>query len=456
MIADYLGDEKFKAGVRLHLHRHPYGNATSDEFFTALADAGKDPRVLKAMQDFVYQQGVPVVDIVRDGAGYKAKQSRYAMIGAHTSDTHWVIPFCARRGETRSCTLIDKTSQPLAVNGQGPLVPNAGGTGYYRYNLSTIDWDALIGIASKLPAGEGLAASDSLWAQFSTGKVSAAQLIKAARNFVGNPDSNVAIHSGQELANWRESGWIADASIADYRRVMNSVYHPKLATLGFSAAAGAHSSDTPDDQKLRQDLVTLLANEAYDANTRKTLNAAASAYLQGNTNALDQAFYSIAMRVHVQDGDLAITKNLYERVIATQDELFRGAALEAIGANRRPADAQWVLAQFKDSRLRTTDKLELMGVLMTEAQTRDLAFDWLKANYDEFAKGAGIFAVTDIPSLPRHYCSAEKAREVDHLLRPRVAQSGRGELPFNRMLEGIRTCGALKKAKTEEIAAALK
>jgi aminopeptidase N len=456
MIASYLGDEKFKSGVRLHLQRHPYGNATSDEFFTALADAGKDPRVLKSMQSFVYQQGLPVVDLVRDGNGYKATQSRYTMLGTPSAETQWIIPFCVRRSETRSCTLIDKKSQSITADGQGALVPNAAGTGYYRYNLSTADWDALIALGPKLPAGEGLAASDSLWAQFSAGTVSAAQVIKAARSFVHNPDSNVAVHGGWQLAAWRDSGWLSDTSLDDYRRLMNSIYHPRLTKLGFNPRAGAHAADNPDDQKLRQDLVVLVADEAHDANTRKSLNAAASAFLRGDASGLDQAFYPIALRVHVQDGTLTTTQDLYARLIATQDELLRGASLLALGSNRRATDTQWLLTQFKDTRLRATEKLELMSELMKHEETRDLAFDWLKANYDEFAKGAGIFAATIIPSLPEQYCSAEKAQEIDRLLRPGVQKSGRGELSFNRMLEGIQVCATLKKTKGAEIAAALK
>jgi hypothetical protein len=178
--------------------------------------------------------------------------------------------------------------------------------------------------------------------------------------------------------------------------------------------------------------------------------------MKGDAKALDQAFYAAAMEVLVQDGNLATTKQVYEHLLATQDELFRGAALDGIGASRRTADAQWLLAQFKDTRLRSTDKLDLMQGFMAEEETRDLAFDWLKANYDEFAKGAGIFAATAIPGLPKNYCSLEKAREVDQLLRPRVLEAKRGELPFNRMIENIQICGSLKKAKTEEIAAALK
>src|SRR5262245_6530448 len=113
------------------MQRHPYGSATSEEFFTALADDAKDPRVLKAMQSFVSEQGVPVVDLASDGRGYTATQKRYSKLGDNTSNQKWVIPFCVRRGETSSCTLIDKQTQTIATKGQGTLIPNAGGTGYY-------------------------------------------------------------------------------------------------------------------------------------------------------------------------------------------------------------------------------------------------------------------------------------------------------------------------------------
>ncbi|HKE93936.1 MAG TPA: ERAP1-like C-terminal domain-containing protein, partial [Povalibacter sp.] len=284
----------------------------------------------------------------------------------------------------------------------------------------------------------------------------ASQLIKAASIFVDNPDSNVAVHGGEHMASWYERGFVGSAALADYRRVVGTIYGRKLASLGFNPGAGAHASDTPDVQKLRQEVVYLLADQAHDPATRKTLNAAATAYLAGNTKALDQSFYDEAMRVHVEDGNLATTKDLYARMVDAKDELFRSAALEAVASSRRPEDARWVISQFKDKRLRSTDKIGLMKGLMGNEETRDLAFDWLKVNYDDFAKGAGIFASSWIPSLPSDYCSVEKSHEVDQLLRPKVVEAGRGELPFNRMLESISTCGKLKAAKSQEIATALK
>jgi hypothetical protein len=79
MIAAYLGEEKFRDGVRLHMKRHTYGNATTDEFFASLADAAKDPRVLASLRSFVDQQGVPVVTLHREGDALTASQKRFAL-----------------------------------------------------------------------------------------------------------------------------------------------------------------------------------------------------------------------------------------------------------------------------------------------------------------------------------------------------------------------------------------
>ncbi|HEU4655440.1 MAG TPA: M1 family aminopeptidase [Steroidobacteraceae bacterium] len=455
MIAAYLGDEKFREGVRLHMRRHPYGNATSDEFFGALADAAHDPRVLKSMQSFVDQQGVPVVDLTPEGSQFKATQSRYSIDGT-APDQVWVIPFCARRGEKKSCTLLDSKTQTIAIEGRGTIIPNVEGTGYYRYNLTPSDWNALIAAAPTLSAGEALAAADSLWSQFKLGNVTAMQTLDAARVFAGHKDSNVAIAMAEYFSGWREYGLIGKAQLADYQKTIASIYGPRLREMGFDPAVGAHSADDPDQQKLRQSLVGFMSAEAHDASIRKKLIDAADSYLKGNASALDQSFYQAAFSTYVQDGTLETAKHLYERMVTSQDELFRNAALIALGDSRQAQDVNWVLSQFGDERLRSTDRIVLLQVMMLNEASRDIAFDWLKANYDELAKRSGVFAASRIPSLPSHYCSAAKADEIDRLLRPKVQQAGRGELPFNRMLESIRTCGILQEKRAPELAAALR
>ncbi|NWO96539.1 hypothetical protein GY976_25750, partial [Escherichia coli] len=79
-----------------------------------------------------------------------------------------------RQGDAKSCTLLDKPSAPIVANGTGTIVPNAGGWGYYRFDLDPADWDSLIAAAPTLPTGEALSVDDSLWASFYAGKANTA------------------------------------------------------------------------------------------------------------------------------------------------------------------------------------------------------------------------------------------------------------------------------------------
>jgi aminopeptidase N len=457
MVADYLGDERFREGVRLHLSRHPYGSATSEDFFAALADGAKDPRVLAAMQGFVNQQGVPVVDLVRQGSGYVATVSRYTPVPtAPASASRWIVPMCVRRGETRSCTLVERPGQPIETNGAGVLVPNAGAKGYYRYSLSAADWNALIDLGATLPAGEALAAIDSLWAQFRTGRVTAAQLMRAARTFGDNPDANVVTEFGWRMGIWRMHGGIAPDARPSYEAFLRSLYGPRLAAVGFDPRVGAHAQDPPDRQKLRVDLLRFIALEARDRTVRSRLSEAASAFLRGEAAALDTALYGIALQAHAQDGDLTTTQALFERALSTEDDSVRGASLEAAAGSLRQADADWVLAHLDDKRLRQPETLQILNILMLFPETRDQAFAWLGTHFDALTKDTGVFTASAVASLPKHFCSADKAAEIDRVYRPRVRRAGRGELAFDRMLEGIRVCEATISGKAGEVSAALR
>ncbi|MDO9490255.1 MAG: M1 family aminopeptidase, partial [Sphingomonadaceae bacterium] len=181
MIAAYLGDEKFRDGVRLHLKRYAYGNASTDQFFGSLAESAKDQRMVDALKSFVDQQGVPVIQVQRGANGLMVSQKRYALLGTELPKQSWLIPLCVRVGDARNCTLLDTPSATVPITAKGSIMPNAGGTGYYRFALPEAEWHSLIGDAAKLEPGEALALTDSLWAGFRAGEIAPALLVEAAR-----------------------------------------------------------------------------------------------------------------------------------------------------------------------------------------------------------------------------------------------------------------------------------
>ncbi|SNS62669.1 ERAP1-like C-terminal domain-containing protein [Sphingomonas laterariae] len=452
MVESYMGRETFQKGVQLHLSRHARGNATADDFFRSLAEAAGDPRIVTAMKGFVDQQGVPVVDVRQASPQLSLSQKRYAAIGAGAVPaTTWTIPFCVDKGGTKSCTLVDQPQMTMTAKGSGTLMPNAGGHGYYRFDMADADWSALIADAPKLPSGEALATIDSLWASFAAGGARPMRLVEAAGAFAAHSDSNAAVDSGTRLAEWDRRGLVSPAARPGLHRVLLGTYLPKLEAIGFNPARGANGGDSPDVQKLRTDLVSIVTREARDPATRGKLAAAAKAYLAGDAAALDSAFLAAALRVHVEEGGAPAAQALFARALASTDAYFRGRAILAIAGSGRPEVAQWLIGQIGEPRLRATEKVSIVSGITQTLATQDIGLAYLTANFEKLARDTNLTSVNAMLSIPSAVCSVEKAGTLDAALKPQVAAFGRGALTLDRTIEKVRNCGALKAARGQEI-----
>jgi aminopeptidase N len=453
MIAAYLGDEKFRDGVRLHLNRYAYGNASTEQFFASLAEGAHDPRVLASLKSFVDLQGVPVVRIERKGEVLTVAQKRYALYGTVVAPQSWTIPLCVRVGQTRKCELVDKTEALMpGFPATGAIMPNAGGTGYYRFSMREPEWRTLIDEAATLEPGEALALTDSLWGAFRAGEVSPGLLVDAAVAMAANPYSGAAIDGASRLGGLRVRGMIPDASLPAYRALIARVFAPKLKAMGLDPKAGAYAGEDPDRQQLRTNIVGLLLGEAHDKAIQTKLAGAAKAYLGGNKAALDPALLDNALGAYLATGGTPAVKALYEKAVASEDPLFRDAGIGALGDTGDATTGRWLIAQLGDKRLRNNDRLDLLRMMTVEPATRDMAFDWIKANYDKLVKDSGIFVASSLPNMPSRFCSVEKAAEIEATIRPKVDAYKRGALALDRSVEQVRSCGLLLKARGADLA----
>lgn len=460
MIAGYMGDDKFRDGVRRYMAAHRYGNATSTEFFGAMAEASGDARIVPAMQSFTDQQGVPLLTFARSGhgkgSGWQVSQSRYARLGSTAPETRWGIPLCLRTtGGARQCQLLTEVSTAITYEGKGALVPNVGGTGYYRFELPAGDWDKLIAEADRLPGGEAQALADSLDASFQAGRASPDQLVAAARQLAGHKDSYANGTGVAALAGYAEAGFLDDAGKAGFQRLTAALYGPRIQQLGFDPRVGAYAGHDPEETQRRQQAVGFLVRKGGDGALRAKLLEATRAYLGGDKQALDGAWFGPGLAALIEEGGLAAAKDLADRALASTDPVFRPSALNAVGGSGQVAIGRWILEQFQDSRLRTSERQGLIRGVVVSGGTRDLGWDWLKTNYDALANsGGGIFFASRLPGMVAGYCSVQRADEIAALLRPKL-QGKTGALGLERSIERVRSCGVLKDARGAELSAAL-
>ena len=455
MIAGYMGDDKFRAGVRAYMAAHRYGNATSTDFFAAMAKASGDPRIIPAMQSFTDQQGVPLITFTPGPKGsFRVSQSRYAMLGASAPALRWGVPLCLRRGAgAKQCQLLTGSSVAMTLRGTGPLIPNVGGTGYYRFELPTAEWDNLIAAAPGLPGGEAQALSDSLYASFRAGRASAVQLLAGAEHLARNRDSYASKAGMDNLHGLYDIGLLNEAGEAGYRRLTAQIYAPQ--TLGFTPRAGAYAAEAPETSQQREQAADRLVNIARDPALRSQFATAGRAYLAGDTKALDPAWFDLAFAVLLDEGGVEMAKTLAERALGSQDAVLRPTALGTIAGSGNPQIAAWVLDSFTDPRLRRSERLGMIRAVIGSRGTRDLGFDWLKLHFDELAAGGGgIFFTAGLPRTVGGFCSVARADEIAALLRPKLAGKT-GALELERTVERVRSCGLLKQARGAELSAAL-
>ncbi|WP_126173226.1 M1 family metallopeptidase [Altericroceibacterium xinjiangense] len=453
MIAGFMGDEKFKQGVRRYLSQHRYGNATSEEFFASMAQTAGDPRITAAMQSFTDQQGVPLITITGSDGNYTISQSRYSVLGADAPDTRWGVPVCMRQGETRECQLLTDKSMAFRINGTGPLVPNAGGTGYYRFELPNEGWDALIAQADTLPGAEALALSDSLGASFLAGRADIGRVIALAGQLSQNSDSYARNSATNLLSRLQQQGFFNDQALAAYRAWLGQSARKDLAALGFDPRAGAYAGADADVLQHRQLVVSRLAF-AGDPEIQRTLIQAADAYLAGDTSALDRAFLGTALEAKLQQGGLPAAKALLQSALDSQDPVFRPTALDRIGGSGNPDIARWFLDEARDPRLRQPERLGTILSIVGTPETRDLGYEWIDRNLDELMGGSGIFYMRNLPSPLGGFCSIERADQIAARFRPVFAGTP-GELSLERALERVRNCAALKQARQAQVNAAV-
>ncbi len=443
MIAAWLGEDKFREGVRRYISAHRFGAAASDDFFAALADVAGDPRLVPAMRGFVEQQGVPLLAMRQQGDKVTITQLRYTTAGVATPDSHWIIPLCLRRGAARSCVLMDQHTQAFTIAGKGPVFPNAGGTGYYRFELTAQHWSQLIAEADKLPGGEAQALVDSLWASVRAGRGTVGEMAWLARKLIRHPDPHAADAPDKALSQMVREGIVGAQGRWAFGAFREHLYWRLLGQYGFDPRAGAYAREAPARTQRRVQIVSALLGTGRGGDLRKQMSRAVSVYLAGGRQALDPAWFDLALDVYLFERKEAAAKALVEQALDSEDPVFRPAALRAAARTGSKDMAAWLLA-LDDPRLRESEKREFLDGIMARSATRELGYDWAQANAGRLlAGGDGPFFAAQLPKALGRFCSVAWAGRIARDFRDRLAATP-GALELDRAIERVRNCGLLE------------
>ena len=455
MVAAYLGDTTFRDAVRLHLNRHRYGSADSDDFFQSLADAGHDPRLVDAMRSFVDQPGVPRIVLRHDGDRLRISQEPYTALGTVPTPRRWIVPFCWRElpHGKRQCTLLDKSSMLLPAGVHTPLLPNAGGTGYYRYTMDDADWKELIRQGATLQPAEALTLVDSTWASFRAGQLPFGRLLDLTAVMASHPYGPVAVASAKQLLELRDTGFIDGTGGEAIDVFLRRTYRPLLAKAGFAWNMHVDGKSSAEVRQRRHDIVQVLAR-AGDDRVSHWLDQAAQAWLRGDTSALAREFYRQAFKAYVRCHRPEDVHALWQRALDSEDPSFRAAAVAAVAGSGDADVAHWLSTRLDDPRLRSTERVSVVLGLLGKPATRQLGRDEILARFHQLEKRTGYYGVV-LLGAPKAFCSARDAQAFGDRMLALARKRKLGTLEIERGMELGSQCGELRRVREKDVRDAL-
>jgi alanyl aminopeptidase len=469
MLEGWLGEAGFRAGVRLHMRRFEHGVADVDDFLQSMADGSGEPRLLEVFRSFLFQPGVPLLQVALDCAGEQPAlellQSRYLPLGSDGQrDQVWQLPVCVRYSVSdgaaaRHCALITTTPARLPLPTSACpawVMPNADGFGYYRIAFDPAGWEQMFAHFDVLSGNEARVLLASLSAAFRSGDLPVETLFAAMARLASHPDREVATAPLRDLFYVRQ--WLArtPAARAALEARVREFYGPRQRELGLAA----RTDDTTDDALLRAALVDAVAILGRDRELRERLTRAAEVYLGSPAAApdgIDPGILATMLRVAVEDAGPDFATGLLETFLLADDATFRGRALTALGSASDPGLGAALRDLLGDPRLRDNEASGLAFLQAGNEHQRDAIWGWIQddGNRDRLLARIPSWRKGGIVRIGAGGCDAAHADAVAAWFAPLADELEGGPRALAQTVENIRLCAALVAAQADAVTAYL-
>ena len=491
MISNFMGPERFQAGIRSYLNAHARGNATTADLVSALTAAG-NPNTAAVLESFTTQAGIPNVifqsPICATGEGHTGatiavRQSRYAPLGsAAVREATWAFPVCVTYADAggviqESCTFLTETEGQIETS-TCPLwiAPNPRGESYFRFSMQPAQMAALQPLvrAAVGPSRRGRARtqwtegarggvasvrdlitmSDSARAGFTSGETSFESAMNVLAPMVASDDRFVAT-APMELLAFAQDQLLSPAEEEAFLAYARRLYQPQFARLGWTARRGA--PDDSETRSLRAAVLSFLALQARDPAVRAEANTRGRAFLgEGpggdhhlHVEAVPADLLEVCLTVAAEEGDSEFFDRMLEELVQSQDGIVRGRLVTAMGHVDEDALRTRVLELSLDERLRQNERFRPLSGQFSDPEGRDTAWVWLQANYDRVRERFGAEYSGYVPFVTGGFCDRTKAREVRAFFEPRMADTQGGPRNLASAVETIALCAARADAQRE-------
>ena len=425
MLEHYLGADTFREGLRIYIRRHEYGNARTRDLWNALAEASGQP-VTEIMDTWTSQTGYPVLtadaDRGSESINVQLSQSRFlyddVLDSDETDDTEWKVPITARTASNaepvRELMVDSSAALVLTPASYGSsdewFKVNPGQAGFYRVRYSEEELDRLKSPIRSLtlPAQDRLGLQSDAYALAKAGHIPATAFLNLAEAYSNETDASVAGDLAASL-NALDNLLSDEDFYAAYQAFGRNIYIPIGERIGWDVGDGEGHRDA----LLRSTALAQLGRFG-DVDTLAEARARFDAYVEESSR-LPADLRSATFSMAAQTGDHDLYDRMWEleKAASLQEEKMRlvGALT---GFTDRKLLQETLDRSLNDEHVRSQDTIRVVVSVASNRHGRELAWEFLKDNWDEFDRryGEGGFGIMRLVSIGSLFTTEEMRQEV--------------------------------------------
>jgi len=344
MLEGFAGPDVWRSGIQSYIRKHAYQNTKTEDLWNAMEGAGATGLGTIA-RDFTSQPGIPLIQAgPSQCAGGRTvvtvTQSQFSNdqrteVAAHPRA--WHVPVRASAGGPTSQVVTQGSTSQLQLQGCGPLLINAGQTGYYRTLYQPAQAQALEAAFGALGAVDQYGVMNDQLALSNAGYQPMGVGLDFLSAVPANGNSKLvqsALRHWSGLYDDLESDPAARAQIAS--RVIH-LYGPRMQQLGFAPRAGEPAVDA----LLRSTLIGTLGkfkDPTVLAESKRLFTA-----WQANSNAVPGSLKQTWLGVIARNADEATWNAIHAKAQAATGSVERTSLYELLGSTTDEALARRAL-----------------------------------------------------------------------------------------------------------------
>jgi puromycin-sensitive aminopeptidase len=413
MIEGYLGEERFRDGIRLYMRKHQGENATADDLWGALGQSSDEP-IIDLANGWIRQVGYPVVSVAisTDANGHfhlsLAQRRFFSDPEARESGapTRWLIPMVIRfrdeEGVKDQRVLLREAKADVPMTAVGRprwCVANALAAGFYRCQYDADLLGQLGPAAAEVAPAARMALLSDQWALVRAGAAPAEAFLDLVTSLADEDDHFVLDELAGRLSAI-EYRHVADDDRSALHVVVGELFGKAARALGWQGRSGEIESD---DTRLRRAAVLragvglarvpeLVAEAERLYVTHVTPRDVAS---RDGVTPLDPNLLDIVVGAAARSADRARFDDIARRATTEVDPTAKRRFLHALARVETPDVVSRAIETALTETVPMQDFTSYVSVLLGNRATRDDTWRLIRDRWPE------VHAKADSPMLLR-------------------------------------------------------